>query len=302
MLGQLAHGHIATTFAQVIGESVDGVDVWYDVQAGDVRGFALSTFLDCTTDEPPIQQTCPRVRITTPTLNVRGDPSTANAAVGQVRQGQIVDVLDRVDGEPVANVTAWFEIASGALTGFVTATYAECTFDEPPAAPDGYLLPLACGTTVRISQGNFGSTSHSGRSKYAYDFSIASGTAMLAMADGEVIQIFDDTGPGDACYNGGGSSCFPYANYVALRHGDGTQSIYKHLNRVDVPLGEMVPRGAQLGLSGSTGYSTGPHAHVMRQTDCSNALQCESVALVFADVGGDGEPEQNEYVTSANCD
>lgn len=252
-------------------------------------------------EEVPIQQTCPRVRITTATLNVRADPSTSNAAIGQVRQGQILDVLDLVEGESVGVVTAWFEIASSALTGFVTSAYAECTFDEAPAAPDGYLLPLVCGSTVRIAQGNFGSFSHTGRSRYAYDFSIASGTPMLAMADGEVVQLFEQTGPGDPCYSGGGSDCFPFANYVALRHGDGTQSIYKHLNRVDVSLGQLVPRGTQLGLSGSTGYSTGPHAHVMRQEDCGNALQCESVPLLFADVGDDGEPEQDDNVTSGNC-
>lgn len=163
------------------------------------------------------------------------------------------------------------------------------------------MLPLTCGSVVRIAQGNFGNFSHSGRSRYAYDFSIGVGTPMLAMADGEVVELFDQTGPGDDCYNGGGESCFPFANYVAVRHGDSTQTIYKHLNRVDVALGQFVARGTQLGLSGSTGYSTGPHAHVMRQEDCGSSLQCESVPLVFADVEGDGEPEQDDFVTSGNC-
>jgi murein DD-endopeptidase MepM/ murein hydrolase activator NlpD len=245
---------------------------------------------------------CPRVRITAQeTLNVRPSPDTGQAALGVVRSGQIVQVLDRVEGEDIAGVTAWYAIPYLDGTGFVSGAFAVCTTDEAPPLPDGYLLPLACGSTVRIAQGNFGTFSHSGRSRYAYDFSIGTGTPLLAMADGEVIGVYADTGPGDPCFNGGGESCFPYANWVALRHTDGSQSIYKHLNRVDVRLGELLPRGTTVGLSGSTGYSTGPHAHVMRQQDCADPLRCESVPLVFGDVDGDGEPETDEFVTSQNC-
>jgi hypothetical protein len=246
--------------------------------------------------------TCPRLRITAQdTLNVRPAPDTGQAALGVVRSGQIVEVIDRVDGEDIAGITVWYEIPWLDDTGFVSGAYAACTDEEAPPLPDGYLLPLACGSTVRIAQGNFGAFSHSGRSRYAYDFSIGPGTPLLAMADGEVIGLYADTGPGDPCYDGGGESCFPYANWVALRHTDGSQSIYKHLNRVDVRLGELLPRGTTVGLSGSTGYSTGPHAHIMRQQDCAEPLRCESVPLVFADVTGDGEPETDERVTSQNC-
>jgi murein DD-endopeptidase MepM/ murein hydrolase activator NlpD len=246
--------------------------------------------------------TCPRVRITAQqTLNVRPSPDTGQAALGVVRSGQIVDVLDRVVGEDIGGNAFWYEIPYLDDVGYVSAAFAACTTDEAPPLPDGFLLPLSCGTTVRIAQGNFGNFSHAGRSRYAYDFSIGVGTPLLAMADGEVIGLFDDTGPGDACYDGGGESCFPYANWVALRHTDGSQSIYKHLNRVDVRVGELLPRGTTVGLSGSTGYSTGPHAHVMRQQDCADPLRCESVPLNFADVDGDGEPETGEFVTSQNC-
>lgn len=90
-------------------------------------------------------------------------------------------------------------------------------------------------------------------------------------------------------------------NYVALRHGDGPGSIYKHLKRVDVRVGDFVPAGSTIGLSGSTGYSTGPHAHVMRQGLCGEPLRCESVAFAFADVPGDGVSERGDSVTSGNC-
>lgn len=83
-----------------------------------------------------------------------------------------------------------------------------------------------------------------------------------------VAYTYDKAGPGDPCYNGGDSSCFPYANYVVLKHGDGKLTTYKHLSKGSVSVGQTVKRGTTVGLSGSTGYSTGPHAHVML-TSCA---------------------------------
>ncbi|MBK7556185.1 MAG: M23 family metallopeptidase [Flavobacteriales bacterium] len=108
------------------------------------------------------------------------------------------------------------------------------------------------------------------------------------------------TGPGHRCYNGGGSDCYPYSNMVVLKHPDGTTSQYKHMNRVDVNVGQTVRRGQVLGLSGSTGYSTGPHAHVMCMTDCG-LPNCQSVRTVFVDQPGDGIPNQGATVQSGNC-
>jgi murein DD-endopeptidase MepM/ murein hydrolase activator NlpD len=48
---------------------------------------------------------------------------------------------------------------------------------------------------------------------------------------------------------------------VFLDHGDGTQTRYAHLSRIDVRVGEGVRQGDVLGLVGSTGASTGPHVH-----------------------------------------
>lgn len=56
----------------------------------------------------------------------------------------------------------------------------------------------------------------------------------------------------------------PYAEYgltVILDHGNDIRSVYGHLSRVGVKLGELVERGAVLGLTGNTGRSSGPHLH-----------------------------------------
>ncbi len=56
----------------------------------------------------------------------------------------------------------------------------------------------------------------------------------------------------------------PNAEYgltVVLDHGNDIRSVYGHLSRVGVKLGDRVERGAELGLTGNTGRSSGPHLH-----------------------------------------
>lgn len=170
---------------------------------------------------------------------------------------------------------------------------------EPPPF-DGYRLPFRCGKTVRVSQGNNTSFSHQGRSRYAYDFAIARGTVLRAMARGRVVNADSSTRPGDRCFDGGGPECRNEANYVRIRHPDGKITAYWHLNRADVHRGDWVEAGDRIGRSGSSGYSTGPHAHIVRERNC-DSIACQSIRLRFRDVRGDGMPDSGEQVTSGNC-
>ena len=56
----------------------------------------------------------------------------------------------------------------------------------------------------------------------------------------------------------------PHAEYglsVTVDHGEDLRTIYGHLSKITVTQGEKVARGAQLGLTGNTGRSSGPHLH-----------------------------------------
>lgn len=249
-----------------------------------------------------VQSDCPRVRVNVGaglTLNVRPDASTANAPVGSLANGAIVDVLGETTGESIDGVDLWFEIENPAVQGFVLSSLVECTSDEPPEL-DGYYLPLPCGMTAQVTQGNNGALSHNGLSAYAFDFGLPLGSPLVAIADGLVTHVFDETGPGDPCYNGGGMECSAFANYVTMVHADGTKSIYMHLQAVSVGVGDSVGIGSEVGLSGSTGWSTGRHAHIMRMEDCGG-YYCQSVPLAFSDVGAGGVPVSGDTVTSGNC-
>jgi murein DD-endopeptidase MepM/ murein hydrolase activator NlpD len=86
-----------------------------------------------------------------------------------------------------------------------------------------------------------------GRMHYGQDFEVPYNTRVYATGDGRVI------GSG---YNSGG-----FGNYVVIDHGNGLWSIYGHLSKINVPKGINVKRGDLLGLSGSSGTSSGPHLH-----------------------------------------
>ena len=52
-----------------------------------------------------------------------------------------------------------------------------------------------------------------------------------------------------------------YGNYVVIKHGTHYETLYGHLDKLLVTVGQTVKQGQVIGLCGSTGWSTGPHVH-----------------------------------------
>jgi murein DD-endopeptidase MepM/ murein hydrolase activator NlpD len=78
------------------------------------------------------------------------------------------------------------------------------------------------------------------------DIAAASGTQIRAPLAGTVVDV------GDYFFNG---------NNVVIDHGEGMMTMYCHLSRVDVTVGDEVATGTPIGLVGATGRVTGPHLH-----------------------------------------
>ena len=71
---------------------------------------------------------------------------------------------------------------------------------------------------------------------------------ILAAASGKVVNVDDQGTKG-------------YGKYIRLKHEDGSETIYGHLSKQLVQIGQSVIAGEQIGISGNTGFSSAPHLH-----------------------------------------
>jgi murein DD-endopeptidase MepM/ murein hydrolase activator NlpD len=58
-----------------------------------------------------------------------------------------------------------------------------------------------------------------------------------------------------------------YGNVVMIDHGGGIATLYAHLSRVDVLLGQTVAQDQRIGAIGATGLATGDHLHFEVRVD-----------------------------------
>ena len=119
-------------------------------------------------------------------------------------------------------------------------------------------LPFPDRQVVRIGQGIHGGFSHSDQSVFSVDFPLPEGTPVVAVRAGTVQRAKGDSDHGCA-----DPSCNDDANVIVIDHGDGTLAHYVHLQHegVFVTEGATVCAGTYIGLTGNTGYTTGPHLH-----------------------------------------
>ena len=121
----------------------------------------------------------------------------------------------------------------------------------------GY-VPFAPGTAYKVTQGYNGHYSHTGPDQFAIDFKMPTGTPICAARSGVVAKIKDDSSKG-----GADRKYENHANYVLIRHDDGTLGNYAHLAKggAKVVIGQRVEAGELIALSGNTGFSSGAHLH-----------------------------------------
>lgn len=82
---------------------------------------------------------------------------------------------------------------------------------------------------------------------YGMDFTAPRGTPIYATGDGKVRKA-DNTATG-------------YGNHIVIDHGFGYETLFAHLHKYNVRVGQKVNRGDIIGFVGSTGRSQAPHLH-----------------------------------------
>lgn len=79
------------------------------------------------------------------------------------------------------------------------------------------------------------------------DFSAPRGTPIQATGDGIVVKVEHKK--------------YGYGLHVIIDHGYGYKTLYGHMSKVEVKVGQKVKKGQTIGRVGSSGTSTAPHCH-----------------------------------------
>lgn len=192
--------------------------------------------------------------------------------------------------ERIQNVvfTSGVALVAGALVVGATSTStanpladgepAVTTAEEPPASPLGFTPdqmalaakkakqmeiaaakraklraqrssgPMFTPTTNFNYSARFGQAGSSWSSGHhtGLDFAAPTGTPVFSALAGKVVEA----GWGGA-----------YGNHIIVRHDNGVETLYAHLNSASANVGDRVLRGQRIGTVGSTGNSSGPHLH-----------------------------------------
>jgi murein DD-endopeptidase MepM/ murein hydrolase activator NlpD len=158
---------------------------------------------------------------------------------------------------------AWQGFPSGSMNGSYTARTASAVrrFQSSVGlAADGVVGPLTLSAARRpapsaplrlaapvtlLPSGFFGPRDN--RFHAGVDYATAAGTAVRAASAGRVSF---------SGWHAGG-----YGFLVTIDHAPGVQTLYAHLSRVSVRIGQAVPQGGVVGRSGASGLSSGAHLH-----------------------------------------
>ena len=111
-----------------------------------------------------------------------------------------------------------------------------------PSKGLGWSVPLKGRVVVNSKFGFRWGRAHTGT-----DLDLNVGDTVLAAFDG-VVRLTE--------YKASG-----YGNHIVIRHQNGLETLYGHLSKIGVKVGQYVKAGQMIGWGGNTGRSTGPHLH-----------------------------------------
>lgn len=192
----------------------------------------------------------------------QGGPPPAPAGLGATPQAGAMPQMGGAPQPPMPEAPTDVaeelpvEFAAGGLT---TLPVPDTMFDEPDDGgyANGGLVAFAGGGWTGAKVTSPYGAKRSYEVHPGIDFGVGRGTPITPIADGVVEVASTDK------VNG---------NYVVVRHPDGKTTSYSHLDKLGVEKGQPVSASDALGLSGSTGRSTGPHLHLGARDEKGNRI------------------------------
>ncbi len=163
----------------------------------------------------------------------------------QAESDEYQDTLDALDQEEEDIQARIVELSKQTTSGTSNATTGVVT---SWMGSGGYMWPEKVSKRItspfgpRSSPGGIGSTNHKGVDIGGVGYT----TQVLASKAGTVIVS---------------QYSQSYGNYVVVSHGSGNTTLYAHMSQRLVSAGQNVEQGQVLGITGSTGNSTGAHLH-----------------------------------------
>lgn len=152
-----------------------------------------------------------------------------------IEKNTFIDLIDDIEPEPDIYMEGW---NSKRVNPFKESEVPNSSVIDVR----GYYTPCPGQVTS-----NYGYRAKFGRMHKGIDLAIKSNDTIRAAFDGKV-RLTNYEGKG-------------YGNYVILRHPNGLETVYGHLNKFLVKPDQVVKAGQPIALGGSTGRSTGPHLH-----------------------------------------
>lgn len=152
-----------------------------------------------------------------------------------VEKNTFIDLIDDLEPEPDIYTEGW---NSKRVNPFKESDVPNSKVIDVT----GYHMPCPGRVTS-----NYGYRAKFGRMHKGIDLGIRSNDTIYAAFDGKVrLTAYEAKG---------------YGNYVIIRHPNGLETVYGHLNKALVKPEQNVKAGEPIALGGSTGRSTGPHLH-----------------------------------------
>lgn len=142
--------------------------------------------------------------------------------------------------------------------------------------------PFGCTTLAMEPAPPAGVSCSSGHYHYGVDYAVPTGTPIPSLTGGTVVQ---------SGWNPAG-----FGNSVTVQYASGATVLYGHMQSVGVAAGQAVNAGQTLGLSDSTGNSTGPHVHIQQMV---NGAAVDPTALIQQAMGG-ASPGGSGNVTASS--